>query len=156
MESNVKLNVTASTQSNGNISIAYKNSSSLGWLGVVLIILSVSFSLSGLFVVGNLRFLNIVGYILYGVVGSLIGWWLLPSRRKGIITVIPGEGLISKKIQLAFKDIETIGTSMGNYNIGKVYCVVGGSNVIITGLVTKSVADSIVRLIQEYSGSTWA
>jgi hypothetical protein len=177
MESNVKKLVTTSEQANGTIVITYEKSSAISaelkvinrFGGVLCTVISLLLLLAFLFsnretipeyfdglglFLRNVELIWWSGIILF--IGLFFFWVVRPSQLKGsFITVIPGEGLISGKIQLAFNDIETINTVMNVNNIGNVYCVVGGAHVTITPLVERSVAGSISRLIQVHSGRDW-
>ena len=134
METTTKGSVNLTTNNDGLIEVNYKRSSLI--LGILAIISCA--------IVIPLCFI-LIGIILLPIpLVLVIAFYLVQVKEK--LLVQPGDGLILKKHNIAFKDISNIQIDV-NCGVGAILATVKGKDVVLANLLRESVAKELYSII---------
>ncbi|WP_146215096.1 hypothetical protein [Rivihabitans pingtungensis] len=134
METTIKGSVNLTTNNDGLIEVNYKRSSLI--LGILAIISCA--------IVIPLCFI-LIGIILLPIpLVLVIAFYLVQVKEK--LLVQPGDGLILKKHNIAFKDISNIQIDV-NCGVGAILATVKGKDVVLANLLRESVAKELYSII---------
>ncbi len=134
METTIKGSVSLTTNNDGLIEVNYKRSSLI--LGILAIISCA--------IVIPLCFI-LIGIVLLPIpLVLVIAFYLVQVKEK--LLVQPGEGLILKKYNIAFKDISNIQIDV-NRGVGAILATVKGKDIVLANLLRESVAKELYSII---------
>ena len=134
METTIKGSVSLTTNNDGLIEVNYKRSSLI--LGILAIISCA--------IVIPLCFI-LIGIILLPIpLVLVIAFYLVQVKEKFLVQ--PGEGLILKKHNIAFKDISNIQIDV-NRGVGAILATVKGKDIVLANLLRESVAKELYSII---------
>ncbi len=134
METTIKGSVSLTTNNDGLIEVNYKRSSLI--LGILAIISCA--------IVIPLCFI-LIGIVLLPIpLVLVIAFYLVQVKEKFLVQ--PGEGLILKKHNIAFKDISNIQIDV-NRGVGAILATVKGKDIVLANLLRESVAKELYSII---------
>ena len=134
MKTTIKGNVSITTNKDGLIEVNYKRSSLI--LGVLAII-SCAIFIPLCFV--------LIGIVLLPIpLVLVVAFYLIQVKDKFLVQ--PGEGLILKKHNIAFKYISNIQIEL-NRGVGSILASVRGKDVVLANLLRESVAKELYSII---------
>jgi hypothetical protein len=153
MESNVEKFINVEQQPDGHVIVAWEGKGP-GALGELLVVIFGGILCTG-FVQGKTFFVGVIGVVI-----TLIGLRMyskIPNKVYHGIEIIPNEGLKAKGNNIAFKDMDFLGTEGSNgVDNWILYVVVGGNKISVATGVSESAADTIKEVVKKHSGMSFS
>lgn len=148
MKSTVQKSYEKNTLPNGEIEISFKKYPTP--INVIILI-------GGCFILGaffaNSRSLGLLGWVV--VPAYFIAYRMYLGSRVDKIFVTPNIGIRFNKDQLPFAELNTIGVN-GGQDSAIIYAVSNGTEVNITRMLPRSLAEAIQGEIMQLSGKKWS